>query len=252
MELEPTPAAPADRPVSLRAAALGLFVAWQLVYLPASNLLQFLPRARVPDRGEYVFETQREGSFTRIVPLQRGYEAFGHVVDRWSEVSGQTQSWQMFCPSLPPQSISPLVTLEFTGGTTETIGTQFPPAPFRGPLPGFRVQHLEANAVAGLWHFTSESIADNPEGYRDGLRIWAEARPGSIAGYLRHLAEMNRQGRQVRRATLSVRCRTKPADHTLTAVLDHPFVRLTFPDERFEVWDPTAREFVPVPGGAMP
>jgi hypothetical protein len=246
-----TPAPPV-RPVSFRAAALGLFVLWQLVYLPASNLFQFLPRARVPDRGEYVVETQRDGRFTPVRPLQVGYDSWGHLVDRWSEVSGQTQIWNMFSRGLPTQSVTPLVTLERADGTTETAGTLFPPAPFRLPFAGARVHHVEANTVAGVWHFTPDVIAAEPRAYREGLRIWAEARPGTIAGYVRHVAQTREGPSPFVRATLSVRATSKPDYGSLPVVSDLPLARVSLVDETYEVWDPNVRDYVRVTGDSTP
>lgn len=243
MPADEPPPAPPNRPVSFRAAVLGLFVLWQLVYLPGSNLLQFLPRVRVPDHGEYVVETQREGQFTPVLPAQRGYDTLGHVFDRWSELSGQTQIWNMFCQGLPAQSVSPLVTVDRADGTKEEFGTRFPPAAFRLPFPGVRVHHVEANTLAGVWHFTPEKIAADPDAFREGLRIWAEARPGTIAGYVRHIA--TRTGPSpILRTGLSVRARSKSADGSVPTVTDLPFVRLTRGCDSLEVWDPSARDYV--------
>jgi hypothetical protein len=240
---EAPPALPV-RPVSFRAAALGLFVLWQLVYLPASNLLQFLPRARVPDRGEYVVETQRDGRFTPVRPAQAGYDAFGHLADRWSEFSGQTQIWNMFCQGLPAQSVSPLVTLERADGTWEEVGTSFPPSPYRLPFPGVRVHHVEANTLAGLWHFTTDRQTADPEAYREGLRVWAGARPGTVAGYMRHIAKSRPGMSPVIRAGLAMRARSKPTDGSWPTFTDFPFVRLTLADDSLDVWDPRAGAYV--------
>lgn len=252
MEHEPTFAAPADRPVTIRAAALGLFVGWQLLFLTLSNAMQIVPRLFGEKPVENAVEVNREPASKQIETLKLGVEAVGHVMDGWSEASGQVQSWSMFCPYLPPQSISPLVTLDFADGTTETVGTLFPAAPYRLPLSGFRVHHVESHTVSGLWHFTPEAIAAKPNIYRDGMRHWAETPANSYAGYVRYIAETNQRGRPIERAVLSVRCRPKSTDHTLPATIDRPFIRLTWKDQRIEVWDPMIGEFVPTACGALP
>jgi hypothetical protein len=81
---------------------LGLFIFWQLLFLPAANLCGLLTCARnrlaewpplaraAPDWA------QGQG------PLHRATEAVGGVTRRWAELTGQPQPWSLFAPEVGP------------------------------------------------------------------------------------------------------------------------------------------------------
>lgn len=254
MERESTLEAPADRPVTLRAAVLGLFVGWHLLFLPLSNAMQFFPRSRVEEKGDVVLECQLVGVSTSNRSLQSAYDAVGHLVDRWSEVSGQHQSWQMFCPELPPNSLFPVFQLETRNGSVVERESRYQPehlAPgIRPPLLNYRYHHVEVHAVVGLWHIPPEWMESKPEAWRDAIATWIDARPGTIQSVLQRSVLDSAMPNDVERVTMILRFVSKPLDssHSTPTVHDVPFVRWTVATGAWERYDAVLRTYVPVKG----
>jgi hypothetical protein len=252
VELEPTSAAPADRPVSLRAAALGVFVGWQLLFLPLSNVMQFFPRSRVEDRGDYIIECQLEGRMTSNRGLQSGYDSAGHIVDRWAEVSGQYQFWKMFCPELPSNSLFPVYRLKLRDGTIVEMESRFQPdhlePGLRPPLLNFRHHHVEVHAVVGLWHIPPEAMDTKPEEWRDAIATWVKARPGTIRAVMQRAAIDSGKGNEIVGMTMALRFVAKPQAEasTVASVRELPFVRMTMATDALERYDAVLRSYVPV------
>lgn len=79
---------------------LGVFVVWQLVYIPTASTLQFLPalktslekRPWAKDAASWVPDPQDAGS-NRINSLQM-------ACDRYWEASNQPQIWSLFAPNI--------------------------------------------------------------------------------------------------------------------------------------------------------
>src|SRR5439155_25782595 len=96
------PREPQSLPRRAAAVAVGLFAAWQLVYLPAANLIDFVPRRTGPPLVPVDDGYQAKGSFTSVEPVQRAADWTGDVLDAWSELSGQEQGWSLFAPGPAP------------------------------------------------------------------------------------------------------------------------------------------------------
>ncbi|MCE9530406.1 MAG: hypothetical protein K8T89_04635 [Planctomycetes bacterium] len=92
-----------------KAILLGLFVLFQVVYLPLSNLIQLVPREMPVQRGEFDIRIQREGTATDIRFIQEGINGLGSAIDRYGEISGQVQAWSLFAPDFGKQSIFPVM-----------------------------------------------------------------------------------------------------------------------------------------------
>src|SRR5215218_69019 len=104
----PEPATPAPLYRRALAVAVGLFATWQLIYLPAANLIDFVPRRPHGPELEPIRDIYQErGQFTKVEPLQRAAEWTGDVLDFWSEASGQEQGWPLFAQGMPPYSVTP-------------------------------------------------------------------------------------------------------------------------------------------------
>src|SRR5688572_2453733 len=113
------PAAPPSPTRRALAAAVGLFAAWQLVYIPAANLINFVPRRVGPPLEPIADGYQQRSTFTAIEPLQRTADYTGDVLDFWSELTGQEQGWSMFAPGMPPYSVFPTVEFRFADRSEE-------------------------------------------------------------------------------------------------------------------------------------
>ena len=107
--------------------AVGLFAAWQLVYLPAANLITFVPLRVGPPLEPVANGYQERGTFTSVEPVQRAAEFTGSAIDFWSEVSGQEQVLGAFAPGVPPYAVAPAVEFHFADGTSDTVRSPFEP-----------------------------------------------------------------------------------------------------------------------------
>jgi hypothetical protein len=173
------PAPPARRALSV---AVGVFALWQLVYLPAANVIDFVPRRPGPtDLHPEMRLFQTRGTFTANERLQTAAEKVGNVLDFWGELTGQEQGWSLFAPGFPPHTIFPAVEFRFPDGTAETLRSPFEPAdltdlPARAPLVHNRMYSVEVQFSVAGWFCTNESLADRPEVWQ---KVWPEfARDG--------------------------------------------------------------------------
>lgn len=155
---------PVRRPVSV---LVGLFAAWQLVYLPAANLIAFVPlRPAVPP--ELIGNPHQErGAFTSVEPLQRTADGIGRALEHWSELSGQEQGWSLFAPGPPPYSVFVAAELQWADGGRETLRSRYEPGdparpPWRAPVVHSRHYHFEAQLVCQVWYASPDAVARDP------------------------------------------------------------------------------------------
>jgi len=171
-----------------RAAAVGvgLFVLWQLAYLPAANLIDFVPRRMGDhDLNPAIDPFQEAGAFTDFEPLQRAAERVGDAIDCWSELSGQDQGWKLFSPGTPSHSLFPAVEFRFADGTTEQVRSRFEPAdlthpPMRPPVVNDRYYNYESQFTTPGWYSCRESLDLYPE-------MWSKELPKTVRDNHRHI-----------------------------------------------------------------
>ncbi len=266
----PEPTRPAPRSFLCRAVAVavGLFAAWQLVYLPAANLIDFVPRRpHGPDLEPIGDNYQARGRFTDIEPLQRAAEWTGDVLDFWSEVTGLEQGWSMFAPGTPPYSVTPAAEFRFADGTSDTALSPYEPADKRNPRvrpPLFhnRPFNFEAQLIYPVWfappeeiaklYALPEDVARLPETYRnlpDAARAWR----GPIRAWLAWRLKEYRAEHPDRGAPTEVILKFRfiptpkpgePAEWGPPA--ERPFARWRPADDSFEAYDAIHKRFVPV------
>lgn len=123
---------------------LGLLVMWQLVFIPAANVL------RLP----------------RLAPLSV-------VTQPWAEATGQFQGWSLFAPEVPTQSA--FTTLELHWSKDRGIepvrlpAAGFEPADpkhFFRPVGSFRLPIFEHNLTRALWKWDEDRFAQDPAGWK--------------------------------------------------------------------------------------
>lgn len=258
--------APPSLPRRALAAAVGLFAAWQLVYLPAANLIDFVPRRLGPPLEPVTDNYQKRGQFTTVEPLQRAADGAGRVLDAWAEVSGQEQGWSLFAPGLPPYSVIPAVEFRFDNGASDTLLSPFEPldkqAPrVRAPLVNNRPFNIEAQVmypvqfaapeeVARLYA-PPEQLAQLPEVYR-GLPAAAHRWRGVIRAYLAWRLEAYREAHPGRPEPVEVVLKhryiptPKPGEPRGWArpAVERPFARWRPADDTFEAFDPADGRWV--------
>jgi hypothetical protein len=250
------------------AVAVGLFAVWQLVYLPAANLIDFVPRRVGPPMEPISDGYQKRGTFTSVEPVQRAAECAGDALDFWTEVSGQEQGWSLFAPAMPPYSVFPAVELHFADGTTETLLSRYEPAdkvhpPWRLPLVHDRPYNFDAQLIYAAWFAPPEEVArryvppeqlpelrDSYRNLPDTARAWR----GVIRAWLAWRVEEYRVAHPERGAPVAVVLKHRyiptpkpeePRGWTLP-VAERPYARWRPADGTYEAYDALNDRFVPV------
>jgi hypothetical protein len=206
------------------AVAVGLFALWQLVFLPAANLIDFVPRRPAPSDVDPVMDMyQVRGTFTSFEPLQRTAELAGDALDFWSEVTGQDQGWMLFAGGNPPYSLFQAVELHFAYGEVVEIRSRFEPTDLRNPAPRAPLVHdrffnFEAQFPNPGWYCSPESVERFPEVWSRELPKAARDGCPQILVWLRwHVAEYRKAHPE--RGTPTV------------VVLKHRYIRTPLPGE---------------------
>lgn len=215
------------------AVAVGLFAAWQLVYLPAANLIDFVPRRVGPPLEPIADGYQQRGTFTSSEPLQRTADMTGDVLDFWSEASGQEQGWSLFAPGMPPYSVFPAAEFRFADGTSDTALSQFEPTdklnpPLRAPLVYNRPFNVEAQLMYPVW-FSPPVEVLRLYGPPEQTAEDSEKEALELQKAYRELPDTVRQWRDVIRAYLAWRLKEYRAAHPergepVAVILKHRFV----------------------------
>src|SRR5262245_35957180 len=89
----PTESAASPR---LRALLLGLFLLFPDIYLPLANVIHLVRRERPAPKAELDEPPQAEGLVNAPPWLRNSLEGVSTALERWSEFSGQEQTWSLF------------------------------------------------------------------------------------------------------------------------------------------------------------
>jgi hypothetical protein len=249
----------------VRSILLGLFVLFELVYLPLSNLLQFVPREIPTPTGEFDIRKQREGTVTDNRPMQDAINGVGTFIDRYGELSGQVQYWSLFAPEFGRQTIFPVVEFEFGDGA-ERFRMRFEPHYLRTdpanylrwPRPDSRLVGYEFLLASIYWDYSAESSRDNGPAWREAIREQVRRQQKSLEAYFRFsLAMLKRQHADLpepRAGVLSVWIHQSPkvGESERPPAFTMPLARWA-PDRiadgkrlAVEAYDPVEKTFVPL------
>jgi hypothetical protein len=246
-----------------KAGLLGLFVTWQLVYLPTANLVQFVPLGVRADPGDIPLTLQTPGRFTNDDRLQTLADVTGAGLTRYAEASGQVQFWKLFTPGLPPQSIVLVTRIEWPDGRHVDVVSPTAPSSavmFRLPRKDLRPFHFDASVGLGPWAVTPDWVTNDPASARALTVDWAKIRPHSVRLILHHHWAAYRADHPTEPNPTSLTLVTRLLSTTgevdgrapIPAVSDRPFVRWVDPfgpNPRMEAFDPVAGAFVSLPEG---
>ena len=164
---------------------LGVFVAWQLCFLIASNLITFFPNGQ-PEAGELSDSRRTPFAGAEPGPAQHILDAVGCLSERYEKLTGQTQAWWLFSPSFPPAATFPVVELRWDDPDhkvdSATAGLPCPPVRlhsvvepqdvrsyWRPPGSFDRLFHYE-NRLAMQFSYWDEHAREAPN-----YQIWNEA-----------------------------------------------------------------------------
>jgi hypothetical protein len=194
MESTPSPRRPKAGQV-----VLGLFVCWQLFYLPASNYLGMLPHG-APEEGELSDSRCISGPEGGGGPIQHAVDFAAEVTTAWAQLSGQQQAWWLFAPGFPGQATFPEVELRWDNPASGTKGskwTTYPPVRLQSTiepvdpqnyvhLPGSfdRLFHYEVRLGLVYLNWDQQSFHEQPEPWRQLLADRVRRQWRSMRAYL--------------------------------------------------------------------
>ncbi len=241
------------------AVGVGVFATWQLLYLPAANIIDLIPRRLHGPPLEPIGDTyQKTGRFTSFEPLQRSAEIAGAILDFWSEISGQEQGWSLFAPGPPPHSVFPAVELRFADGRCETLLSPFEPLdkrhpPVRVPLLYTHVFNIEAQLTYPVWYAAPELVAEHPEWFSDWpdfVRAWQKPIRAYLAWRLEHYRAAHPDSEWPTEVILKHRYVRSPRPDEPPQWADppheRPFAKWRPAEDAMEAFDVTTQCFVPV------
>src|SRR3954471_1873534 len=116
--VDTTQAQPQPGRRSLPSLLLGIFILWELFYLPAANCIKLLPVRLPPHRGELDDDVQIPAEPSAGGPAQVVRDGLAFGLGGWGELTGQTQGWALFAPTFGHQASLP-----------EVVFVQPPPGP---------------------------------------------------------------------------------------------------------------------------
>ncbi len=250
------------RKVSVSSLLLGLFVLFQLIYLPLSNLIQFVPREMPAQKGD--IRKQREGTLTDNRPIQDAINGVGTFVDRYGEISGQVQYWSLFAPEFGRQTVFPVVEFEFVEGNDHFLMRREPDILrvnpnhyFRWPGPPSRLVGYEFLLVVVYWTYSEESLQQRGPEWRDAIRDHVRGEQKAIDAYFRYSLAMLRRSQphlpEPRAGILNVWIHPspKPGERERPKAYMMPLARWVpgQGDEKqpvIEAFDPIERKFVAI------
>lgn len=137
---------------------LGLFILWQLLFLPAANFLSLFPAP--PSAAG----TTEGGSVLRA------------TIRRWSDWTGQLEGWALYAPDVPKRAV--FIATEFRWDDDsrwpverprEVVRSEIEPADpmaFYRPFATFRLPCYEANLGLVMWTWDECDFAEHPEEWR--------------------------------------------------------------------------------------
>jgi len=225
---------PAER-TGLASYLLGLFIAWQLVFLAADNYLELL---------------------SRLFPMRELGEQLRTGLKSWERLTGQTQYWSLFAPRVEESSRFAAVAVVSDGERHELL------SPFEAPslqflrFPGGsdRLFNYEQNTTLRLYlPWDEATVAQEPETYRQARHDALRKHGRPALAYLRwRWAEYRREHPELpppRELILQLRVYPIPAPGTpwqWQEPLVRPLARWRPDSDKalpLEAYDPAKRRF---------
>src|SRR5438132_11209940 len=174
---------------------LGLFISWQLLFLPAANYLALVPHGQ-PEEGELSDSRRGADQTAGAGALQKAINFAAGVTDAWACLTGQVQAWWLFAPDVPSTATFPVVELRWDDDADPAafispvrLRTILEPddsqAYFRPPSSFDRLFHYEARLGLIVSNWSEQSFAENSELWRSAIKDRVRRQWRSIRAYLR-------------------------------------------------------------------
>jgi hypothetical protein len=252
---------------------LGVFVLFQLLFIPLANYIKLVP-VRMPEhQGEIDGNLQvRLPTGAKChEPMQSVFDATAWICTRWSEVSGQGQCWALFA-GFGERASFPIVELRWTDGEHREpvrLKSHFEPADptqyFYWPESCCRMWNYDNRMT--LIHFVmTPKLLPDPEKYRQECLNCVRDMRHSMSAYLRWKVDryLSAHPDLPRPETVTLIARLFPdplpgaSFRDRPAAFEIPLARwtpdhVTEPDEApLEAWDPLTTKFVRLKLGDQP
>jgi hypothetical protein len=250
------------RSPGLRSILLGLFVLFQLIYLPLSNLMQLVPREMSAPQGDDI-RVQREGTATQVRPVQEAINGLGMFFDHYGEATGQAQVWPLFV-DFSIQTIYPIVEFEFGEDNdryvmrSEPLLMRLNPERYlRWPGPTSRLMSYEFLLAVVYWRYSEESLEQRGPEWRDAVRDHVRRQQKTLDAYFRYnLATLKRMHPELPEPRVGIlkvviHPSPKPGERGRPPTFYMPLARWSFMREEddkrpsIEAFDPVEKKFVP-------
>jgi hypothetical protein len=246
----------------IRSILLGLFVLFQLLYLPLSNVIQLVPRDLPQQHGELDSAVQREGTATSCRPIPVAVNGVGLAIDRWGELSGQAQRWSLFAPDVARQSCFPVITcycVDRLNYATVTLGPDTASETdhyFRWPSPLCRLFAYESLLAVVYRNCSEVSLSQRQEEWGAAISERVRQQQNSLQAYFRWNLELFKKRYPDQPAPVEmvlhvlVMPSPKPGETVRPASFEVPLARWfpkRSPNQEFlavEAYDPTLKDFV--------
>ncbi len=183
----------AQRP-TVAQLVLGLFISWQLLFLPAANYLAFFPHGQA-EEGELSDSRGAPGEAGTAGAVQKAIHVAAGITDAWTYLTGQVQAWWLFAPDVPRASTFPIVELRWDDDTESPtvppvrlrtiLEPSDPQAYFHPPSSFDRLFHYEARLGLIFSNWNEQTLAQNPEYWRGAIKDRVRRQWRSTRAYLR-------------------------------------------------------------------
>jgi hypothetical protein len=166
---------------SLPSLLLGIFILWELLYLPAANVIKLLPVRLAAHKGELDDEVQLPADESAHGPAQAVRDGLAFGLSRWGELTGQTQGWALFAPTFGHQASLPVVAIQQPGALLPVrVQLQSPFKPvdphvyFRSLWPSCRLFNYEYRLALLFWRWDNEKMS-NGSYFSEHREEWRQA-----------------------------------------------------------------------------
>jgi hypothetical protein len=185
--------AAAQRP-TVAQIGLGLFISWQLLFMPAANYLAFFPHGQA-EEGELSDSRSAPDPSGGSGAAQKAINLAARITDAWTYLTGQVQAWWLFAPVVPRTATFPIVELRWDDDTESPtvppvrLRTVLEPTDtrsyFRPPSSYDRLFHYEIRLGLIFSQWNEHTLEEDPEFWREAIKNRVRRQWRSTRAYLR-------------------------------------------------------------------
>jgi hypothetical protein len=165
-----------------------VFVCVQLVFLPLSNLIQFVPREPTPLPDEILGRHQKVRQVSPE-PIQSAIDSVGHASDRWAEATAQNQSWSLFAPRFGSSGTFLTLDVRSRDGKRSEVRSRFEPADvsdyLRYDVLNYRLFYREMSFAFVYANWKTGGFEEQPDEWAKAIRKYVTTFRRSMIAYIR-------------------------------------------------------------------